>query len=1420
MTFLPNTLPNHFLSFPPLLLCLIILALPTFFNYAAFASSLTGKQGIEATALLTWKASLHNQSQTLLSSWVGTNHCTWLGIRCNMAGRVAHIDLQSCGLKGTLSNLNFSSFPHLLTLELLNNSLYGTVPPHIGSLWRLTNLSLPLNNLSGTIPTEIGQLTNLRILYMYGNQIGGSIPQQIGLLSSLNELSLSTNNITGSIPSSIGNLVNLTTLYLYDNQLSGSIPQEIGMLRSLVELGLSANNLIGSIPTSIGNLGHLTALYLYDNRLSGSIPQDIGMLTSLVKLALSTNNLTGSIPSSIGNLGNLTLLYLYDNQLSGSIPQEIGMLRSLVDLELSMNNLTGSIPLSIGNLGNLTTLYLYDNQLSESIPQEIGMLRSLVNLALSNNNLTGSIPPSIGNLGKLTYLYLYDNLLSESIPQEVGMLRSLVELALEKNSLMGSIPASIGNLSNLTTLYLHDNHLSGSIPQEVGMLRSLVKLALERNSLMGSIPASIGNLTKLTDLDLTLNLLSGSIPSEIGNLKQLGYLLFSYNQLTGSIPPRLNNLTHLKRFQIGYNKLIGHLPENLCFSGLLTHLFATDNSLTGPIPKSLRNCSSLYRVRLEGNQFSGNISEDFGIYPSLDYIDLSHNNFYGELSKNWGKCQNLTSLKMSNNKISGKIPSESVGATQLSILDLSSNHLVGQIPLKLGRLVSLFNLKLDDNYLLGNIPLELSKLPNLEILNLAANNLSGSIPTALGECKKLWNLNLSNNRFGESIPAEIGRIHNLQIIDLGHNLLIGKIPQQIGELLTLETLNLSHNELSGFVPSSFDNMLGLTSIDISFNQLDGPIPNIKAFREAPFEALRGNKGLCGNATGLKTCPAKMNNGESNKLVLLIVLLLGFLFLSIMVVGIVLLVFCKKYKNTKNEPRRVNDEKLFAIWSYDGKMVYESIIEATENFSTKYCVGKGGCGTVYKANLTTGEVVAVKKLHISSDGDLANLKGYTSEISTLTKIRHRNIVELYGYCSHQRHSFLVYEFLEGGSLGKILSTEDHVLYFDWIKRVNVVKDVANALSYMHHDCSPAIIHRDISSKNVLLDLESVAHISDFGTARLLKPDSSNWTSFAGTFGYTAPELAYTMEVNERCDVYSFGVLTLEVIMGKHPGDLIYSLSSSSSSSSSTSTAHGTLLKDVLDQRLAAPENQAAEQVFVVAKLAFACLQANPLSRPTMRQVAMKLSDDRRSRLQNEFHMITLGQLISTAQPLEYLPSVLGLYVVLVFHFLLRLVMLQNYKIGGEGEDLGKSLSDPGKIGPISMKFGDFDHNTEMDIDGKAGGDVASSGEESVAIGSVKPSEEEKRVVVWWKVPFEFLKYFACRANPGWTISVAAAVMGFVILGRRLYKMKQKSQSLQLKVTMDDKVSQFMSRAAHLNEAFSVVKQVPVIRPTLPAAGVTA
>ena len=185
------------------------------------------------------------------------------------------------------------------------------------------------------------------------------------------------------------------------------------------------------------------------------------------------------------------------------------------------------------------------------------------------------------------------------------------------------------------------------------------------------------------------------------------------------------------------------------------------------------------------------------------------------------------------------------------------------------------------------------------------------------------------------------------------------------------------------------------------------------------------------------------------------------------------------------------------------MAYRNIIEATENFHIRHCVGEGGHANVYRAKLQTGQVVAVKKLKNLEESGIGDLKDFESEIRVLSEIRHRNIVKLYGFCQGPNHLFLVYEFLEGGSLENMLRNDKAAVEFGWTERLNLVKSVADALSYMHHDCSPPIVHRDISSKNILLDLEHEAYVSDFGTARLLKPNSSNWTSFAGTVGYTAP-----------------------------------------------------------------------------------------------------------------------------------------------------------------------------------------------------------------------------------------------------------------------------------------------------------------------------
>ncbi|ESW13635.1 hypothetical protein PHAVU_008G213200 [Phaseolus vulgaris] len=937
---------------------------------------------------------------------------------------------------------------------------------------------------------------------------------------------------------------------------------------------------------------------------------------------VANHGLKGTLHTlNFSSFPNLLTLDVSNNSFSDTIPHQIGNLSKVSQLIMNNNNFSGPIPISLTKLATLKILNFNYNSLSGPLPEEIAELRNLERLLFESNHLSGTIPPTIGRMSNLVELDFQLNSINGTIHPSIGNLTNLKFLRLQQNYLSGSIPYFLGDMTNLIVLEIDQNRLTGPIPPHIGNLTKMVNLTLAANMLSGPIPPSLGNLVNLMALEISRNNLSGVIPSTLGNLTNPIFFVVQENKLEGRLPPGMNNFTNLKNLQLSDNSFTGPLPQQICLGGSLVFFTAKENHFTGPVPKSLKNCSTLVRLRLDGNQLSGNISDEFGVYPLLNYISLSRNNFYGSISPNWAKCPNLSSLIMPNNNLSGSIPPELSQAPVLEELILSKNHLTGKIPKELGKLTSLLKLSVSNNELSGTIPTEIGAMSSLDTLELSSNNLVGAIPKQLGELFKLLHLNLSNNRLTESIPLEFGRLQSLQSLDLSVNLLNGEIPSALASMQRLETLNLSHNNLSGVIPSNFKD--DLTKVDISSNQLEGPIPNTRAFLNASFDALKDNKGLCGNVSGLVPCSSSRNGKvKINVTMLALVLTFGALLLVALVVGVLL---CIRYRRaTESKKEDAKEEKTqehYAIWSYDGKLVYENIIEATEEFDDKYLIGEGGTSSVYKAKLPTGQIVAVKKLKDAPNEETQDLRAFMTEVKALGEIKHRNIVKSLGYCLHPRYSFLVYEFLEGGSLDKVLIDDTRATMFDWNTRVKVVKGVANALYHMHHGCFPPIIHRDISSKNILIDSEYVARISDFGTAKILNPDSRNLTAFAGTCGYSAPELAYTMEVNEKCDVFSFGVLCLEIMMGNHPGDLISSLFSPSEASS----VYNLLLKDVLDQRLPLPVKPVVEEVILIAKITFACLSETPRFRPSMEQVHNHFLMPESSSL-NSLSIITLAQLV--------------------------------------------------------------------------------------------------------------------------------------------------------------------------------------------------
>ncbi|CAL9023452.1 unnamed protein product [Prunus brigantina] len=662
----------------------------------------------------------------------------------------------------------------------------------------------------------------------------------------------------------------------------------------------------------------------------------------------------------------------------------------------------------------------------------------------------------------------------------------------------------------------------------------------------------------LTQFNLNGNNFTGPIPSAIGNLSKLTTLDLGNNFFDYQIPVEIGKLTELKELKyldLQMNFLNSSIPSELGFCTNLTYLNLTSNHLEGPIPSSI------------------------GQLRELKYLDLRENSLNSSIPSELGLCTKLTYLALSSNHLEGKIPPSISQLRELQHLDLSNNFLNSSIPSELGFCPSLTYLALASNKLNGELPLSLSNMNTITDLSLFANRFTGPLlPSLFSNWTEVVSLQLQHNSFSGNIPPEIGLLSFLRSLDLSRNHLFGSIPLTLWKLRLIQSLNLSNNYLNGSVPPDIPFPL-VMNFDLSNNNFTQEI------QKAPGNSKKHNKVIIG----------------------VLVPVCG---LSVVATTIALIRMF--HKKTKRALKKTNSAQNFEnfesmILQEEVKFTFGEVVKAIEDFHEKYCIGKGGFGRVYKAELLSGQVVAVKRLNMSDSNDIPaiNLQSFENEIRTLTNIRHRNIIRLYGFCSRRGCIFLLYEYLERGSLGKALYGVDGVTELGWATRVKVVKGLAHALSYLHHDCSPPIVHRDVTVNNVLLESDFEARLSDFGTARLISANSSNWTHIVGSFGYMAPELALTMRVTDKCDVYNFGVVALEVMMGRHPGDLLESQLSESSQSMKEDNVE-LFLKDLLDQRLEAPRNELAKAVVLVMSLALNCIRTCPRSRPTMLYVAQKLS----------------------------------------------------------------------------------------------------------------------------------------------------------------------------------------------------------------------
>ncbi|XP_021600121.1 leucine-rich repeat receptor-like tyrosine-protein kinase PXC3 [Manihot esculenta] len=871
---------------------------------------------------------------------------------------------------------------------------------------------------------------------------------------------------------------------------------------------------------------------------------------------------------------------------------------SVIGLSFNGFGLSSSVFLSfVCKIESLQSLDLSNNQLS-SIPirfiDDCGRIPGLKLLNFSKNALVGPLP-TFRSFAGLESLDLSFNNLSGSISLQFGELPALRKLYINFNGFSGSVPVNLGKSMALEELKLSVNSFQGEIPLEISKYQNLSLIDLSSNKLNGSIPESIGNLTKLKILILSSNNLVGEIPHTIANIPTLVRFAANQNGFVGRIPPGITR--HLRFFDVSYNKLRGSIPSDLLSQSNLQTVDLSYNLLNGSIPENIS--TSLIRLRLGSNSLNGFVPSSFTSDHKLIYLELDNNSLTGLIPVQLGYCQSLALLNLAQNNLESQLPMELGNINSLQVLKLQLNRLFGEIPPSISRLQKLSTLNISWNSLTGLIPPSISNLQSLAHLNLQGNNLNGSIPDSISSMDSLLELQLGENQLGGRIPR---MPEKLQIaLNLSSNLFRGRIPNTLSQLQDLELMDLSNNNFTGEIPEFLTQLGSLTQLTLSNNQLTGIIPE---FRQWVSVNTSGNVGLI-NATKTSNSAKSLNKRKS--VVLAVVLAVAAAALAVGVSVIVAASFSRRFLKVNDQQSQSGEDFPLPQVLQGNLLTTNSIhrsridfIKAMEAVTDPWNIAlKTRFSTYYKATMPSGATYFVKKLNWSDKiFQLGSHDKFDKELEALGKLNNSNVMTPLAYVLTVDSAFLFYEHAQKGSLFDVLhGKQENTL--DWGSRYSIAVGVAQALTFLHGHSSGPILLLDLSSRNILLKSLKEPLVGDIELCKVIDPSKStgSLSTVAGSVGYIPPEYAYTMRVTMAGNVYSFGVVLLELLTGKP------------AVSEGTELAKWVLNNSkqqdkwdhILDFNISGTSQAIRSQMLAILKIALCCVSISSEARPKMKSV---------------------------------------------------------------------------------------------------------------------------------------------------------------------------------------------------------------------------